>query len=51
LKRYVENPKGINIFPEANDNYLSNWENTANGVANTNWFKFPLQTLVTSPSA
>lgn len=40
LKRYVENPKGINIFPEANDNYLSNWENTANGVANTNWFKF-----------
>ncbi len=40
LKKYIENPSGINIFPEATDNYLSNWENTANGVANTNWFKF-----------
>lgn len=40
LKQYVNNPTGMNIFPEATDNYLSNWENTANGVANTNWFKF-----------
>lgn len=40
LKQYINNPAGINIFPEANDNYLSNWENTANGVANTDWFKF-----------
>lgn len=40
LKQYVQNPKGMNIFPEATDNYLSNWENTANGVANTDWFDF-----------
>ncbi|MEJ7736864.1 MAG: TonB-dependent receptor [Chitinophagaceae bacterium] len=40
LKQYVNNPAGINIFPEATDNYLTNWENTANGVANTNWFDF-----------
>jgi TonB-linked SusC/RagA family outer membrane protein len=40
LKQYIDNPAGINIFPEATDNYLSNWENTANGVANTNWFDF-----------
>ncbi|OQP63948.1 hypothetical protein A3860_21220 [Niastella vici] len=40
LKQYVVNPEGMNIFPEATDNYLSNWENTANGVANTNWFNF-----------
>lgn len=40
LKAYVQDPTGINIFPEATDNYLSNWENTANGVANTNWFSF-----------
>lgn len=40
LKKYIQDPTGINIFPEANDNYLSNWENTANGVANTDWFRF-----------
>jgi TonB-linked SusC/RagA family outer membrane protein len=40
LKQFVINPAGINIFPEATDNYLTNWENTANGVANTNWFDF-----------
>lgn len=40
LKQYVNNPSGMNIFPEATDNYLTNWENTANGVANTNWFDF-----------
>lgn len=40
LKQYVNNPAGMNIFPEATDNYLTNWENTANGVANTNWFDF-----------
>jgi len=40
LQQYINNPAGMNIFPEANDNYYSNWENTANGVANTNWFDF-----------
>ena len=40
LKKYINDPTGINIFPEATDNYLSNWENTANGVANTDWFDF-----------
>ena len=40
LKQYINNPSGMNIFPEATDNYLTNWENTANGVANTNWFDF-----------
>ncbi|MBB2149257.1 SusC/RagA family TonB-linked outer membrane protein [Pedobacter sp. LMG 31462] len=40
LQQYIKDPKGMNIFPEANDNYYSNWENTANGVANTDWFAF-----------
>lgn len=40
LQQYVNNPAGMNIFPEVTDNYYSNWENSANGVANTNWFDF-----------
>jgi TonB-linked SusC/RagA family outer membrane protein len=41
LKQYVQNPSAsTNPYPEANDNYLLNFENTANGVANTNWFDF-----------
>lgn len=40
LQQYINDPTGMNIFPEANDNYYSNWENTANGVANTDWFAF-----------
>ena len=40
LQQYIKDPTGMNIFPEANDNYYSNWENTANGVANTDWFAF-----------
>ncbi|WP_184545664.1 TonB-dependent receptor [Mucilaginibacter sp. FT3.2] len=40
LQQYIQNPAGFPILPEANDNYLSNWENTANGVANTNWLDF-----------
>ncbi|NQX37830.1 TonB-dependent receptor [Pedobacter steynii] len=40
LQQYIKDPRGMNIFPEANDNFYSNWENTANGVANTDWFAF-----------
>ncbi|KQM69274.1 hypothetical protein ASE74_04470 [Pedobacter sp. Leaf216] len=40
LQQYIQNPSGFPVLPEANDNYLSNWENTANGVANTNWLDF-----------
>ncbi|HEY4324825.1 MAG TPA: TonB-dependent receptor [Mucilaginibacter sp.] len=40
LQQYIKNPSGFPVLPEANDNYLSNWENTANGVANTNWLAF-----------
>lgn len=40
LQQYLQNPSGFPILPEANDNYLSNWENTSNGLANTNWLDF-----------
>ncbi len=40
LQKYMENPAGYPVLPEANDNFLSNWENTANGLANTNWINF-----------
>jgi TonB-linked SusC/RagA family outer membrane protein len=40
LQNYIRNPTGSPVLPEANDNYLTNWENTANGVANTNWLAF-----------
>ncbi len=41
LKQFVQNPGATtNPFPEANDNYLLNFENTPNGVASTDWFAF-----------
>ncbi len=40
LKAFIADPSGFPVLPEANDNYLSNWENTANGIANTNWLDF-----------
>ncbi|MEP6626363.1 MAG: TonB-dependent receptor [Ginsengibacter sp.] len=41
LKQFVQNPSATtNPFPEANDNYLLNFENTPNGVASTDWFAF-----------
>jgi TonB-linked SusC/RagA family outer membrane protein len=41
LKQFVQNPGATtNHFPEANDNYLLNFENTPNGVASTDWFAF-----------
>lgn len=40
LQQYLLNPSNYPVLPEANDNYLSNWENTANGLANTNWVNF-----------
>lgn len=45
LEQYVQNPAGMNIFPEVSDNFYSNWENSANGVANTDWFKFHYKPL------
>lgn len=39
LEQYIRDPKGMSVFPEVNNNIYSGWENSANGVANTNWFK------------
>ncbi|MVN20477.1 SusC/RagA family TonB-linked outer membrane protein [Mucilaginibacter arboris] len=39
LAKYINDPTGMSIFPEVNSNNYSNWENSSNGVANTNWFK------------
>lgn len=38
LEQYIKDPTGISIFPEVNSNDYSDWVNSANGVANTNWF-------------
>lgn len=38
LEQYINNPEGMSIFPEVNSNTYANWENSSNGVANTNWF-------------
>lgn len=38
LEQYIRDPKSVSIFPEVNTNNYGSWENSANGVANTNWF-------------
>ncbi|WP_286801760.1 MULTISPECIES: SusC/RagA family TonB-linked outer membrane protein [Sphingobacterium] len=38
LQQYINDPGSISIFPEVNTNNYASWENSANGVANTNWF-------------
>lgn len=38
LEQYIRDPNSISIFPEVNSNNYGSWENSANGVANTNWF-------------
>lgn len=38
LQQYIDNPRAVSIFPEVNSNNYASWENSANGVANTNWF-------------
>ncbi|TWF37338.1 TonB-linked SusC/RagA family outer membrane protein [Chitinophaga polysaccharea] len=40
LQDYINDPTNKSIFPEVTDNFYSNWENSANGVANTDWFRF-----------
>lgn len=40
LQQYIDDPNSVSIFPEINSNNYSNWENSANGVANTDWFNF-----------
>ncbi len=37
LEQYIQDPTGMSIFPEVNSNTYTNWENSSNGVANTNW--------------
>jgi TonB-linked SusC/RagA family outer membrane protein len=39
LAKYINDPTNMSVFPEVNSNNYSNWENSSNGVANTNWFK------------
>ncbi|SMG39819.1 SusC/RagA family TonB-linked outer membrane protein [Sphingobacterium psychroaquaticum] len=38
LQQYINDPTSVSIFPEVNTNNYASWENSANGVANTNWF-------------
>src|SRR5690606_22422191 len=38
LQQYINDPTSVSIFPEVSNNTYANWENSANGVANTNWF-------------
>ncbi len=38
LEQYIRDPKSVSIFPEINTNNYGSWENSSNGVANTNWF-------------
>lgn len=38
LEQYIKDPASVSIFPEVNTNIYASWENSANGVANTNWF-------------
>ncbi len=39
LEQYIRDPTGITSYPEINQNSTyPNFENNANGVANTNWF-------------
>lgn len=40
LQQYINDPSSVSIFPEVNSNNYSSWENSANGVANTDWFNF-----------
>ncbi len=41
LEQYVRDPTGMSSYPELNQNSLyPGFENNANGVANSNWFKF-----------
>ena len=40
MQQYIDDPNSVSIFPEINSNNYSNWENSANGVANTDWFNF-----------
>ncbi|MVZ65674.1 SusC/RagA family TonB-linked outer membrane protein [Sphingobacterium sp. DK4209] len=40
LQQYIDNPGSVSIFPELNSNNYTSWENSANGVANTDWFNF-----------
>lgn len=42
LKRYVDNPEGINSWPIVNGNNSTStiYENNSRGVGNTDWFKF-----------
>ena len=38
LQQYINDPSSLSIFPEVNTNNYASWENSANGIANTNWF-------------
>jgi len=38
LAQYIKDPSNMSVFPEVNSNNYANWENSSNGVANTNWF-------------
>ncbi|HLS37626.1 MAG TPA: TonB-dependent receptor [Sphingobacterium bovisgrunnientis] len=38
LQQYINDPTSVSIFPEVSNNTYGSWENSANGVANTNWF-------------
>lgn len=38
LEQYINDPNSVSIFPEVTNNTYGSWENSANGVANTNWF-------------
>lgn len=41
LEQYVKDPRGMASYPEVNQNSLHpGFENNANGVGNSNWFKF-----------
>lgn len=42
LKRYVENPEGINSWPVINGNESTStmYENNSRGIGSTDWFKF-----------
>ncbi|CAL1519691.1 TonB-dependent receptor [Chitinophaga sp. MM2321] len=39
LEQYIKDPSNMSVFPEVNSNNYADWENSSNGVANTNWFK------------
>lgn len=40
LQQYINDPTSVSIFPEVNTNNYGSWENSSNGVANTDWFNF-----------